>query len=100
MTQLTPTEPNPRGSETSGRLINIMLIIGFTLILLGIITAVLAALLSQTSSTSTGIIIFIGPIPIILGSGTEASLLIFLAAALTILGLATLLLLRRKTLET
>jgi LPXTG-motif cell wall-anchored protein len=100
MSQQALTELNPRGLEASRKLINIMLIIGFTLILFGIITVVLAALLSQTSSTSSGIIIFIGPIPIISGSGPEASLLIFLAAGLTILGLVTLLLLRRKTLET
>ena len=47
--------------------------------------------------TSGGVVILIGPIPIILGNGPESSWLILLASIITAIMLAAFLLTRRKT---
>jgi uncharacterized membrane protein len=52
---------------------------------------------SNPGQFSGGAIILIGPIPIILGSGPYSVALIVLAAALTLVGLMFLLVLRRRS---
>ncbi len=60
----------------SNRLFRI-LIIGFSLIFVGII--ILALALVQIGSGSFGGVIFIGPIPIVFGAGPEANWLIIIS---------------------
>jgi len=61
-----------------------LLLIGVFLMLVGVIL-MMAAFFVSDSDISTGTIIIIGPIPIILGSGPHAFFAIFLAVVLTIL---------------
>jgi uncharacterized membrane protein len=59
------------------------------LILIGILQLAPAQQPTSTSSVAGGLIIFIGPIPIFIGSGTPSSLVIIMAvimAALTVIG--------------
>jgi len=56
---------------------------------------VVASSLLGNGSVSTGVIIFVGPIPIIIGTGVNALLAILLAAVFTILCLIVCFLVRR-----
>ncbi|MCD6537608.1 DUF131 domain-containing protein [Candidatus Bathyarchaeota archaeon] len=68
--------------------------IGFLLIFLGVILMFIAGLTGGTSASS-GLIIFIGPIPIILGAGKYSLLAVILAVILTIFGFILYIFLRR-----
>ena len=72
-----------------------LFLLGFALIFLGIIFLVASSILYGNIKTATGVVIFVGPIPIILGSGPHSFLAILLATTLTILGIAFFLLLRK-----
>jgi uncharacterized membrane protein len=63
-----------------------LLFFGFLLMFVGVLVILASALLSGDANVSGGAIIFVGPIPIILGAGTDAFLAIILAAVLTIIG--------------
>jgi uncharacterized membrane protein len=67
--------------------------------LAGVILMVASFPISE-SDVSTGIIVIIGPIPIIIGTGPHAFFAIFLAAALTILCLILFFFVRRPTQRT
>jgi uncharacterized membrane protein len=71
-----------------------LLLAGFILILSGVILIIASSLLGD-GSVSTGVAIFVGPIPIIIGTGINALLAVFLAAVLTILCLIVFFLMKR-----
>ena len=66
-------------------------------VLAGVIVLVAATFLSGGGSESYGIVIFIGPIPIVIGSGPGAPWLILFAVILASLSIAFLLLMRKKS---
>jgi len=70
--------------------------VGFFLAFTGFIVLIIAAALQGNLSVSGGLIIFIGPIPIILGSGPYSVFAILLAVILTIIGFIVFLLLRKQ----
>ena len=69
-------------------------LIGFLLAFLGMIILMVAGLM-EGMSQSSGIIVFIGPIPIMLGVGKPSLLAIFLAILLTIIGIVLFFIFRR-----
>jgi uncharacterized membrane protein len=73
-----------------------LLILGFSVMILGLVLVAIATVLSQGGSTSFGGIIFIGPLPIVFGAGPRAQWLILFAVILTVLSVITFLALRRK----
>lgn len=70
-------------------------IIGFFTILIGIIILMVAAVLYD-SSANFGAVIFIGPFPIVAGSGPEAPWIVLFAIVLAILSIIIFLVLRRE----
>ena len=70
--------------------------LGFVLMFAGIALMIVAASLYGTSTVTGGAVVFVGPIPIILGVGPYSSLAILLATALTVFGLIFFLTLRKK----
>jgi uncharacterized membrane protein len=60
---------------------------------------VLTAVFCNEGSISFGIIIFIGPFPMVVGAGPEATWMILLATILSILSIVIFLILRRETAE-
>ncbi len=82
--------------ESSSSLLMKLLLLGFAVMFVGIIVIMASALLSGDADVSGGAIIFVGPIPIILGSGTDAFLAIVLAAVLTIIGFIVFFWMRRQ----
>lgn len=75
----------------------VLLVTGFFIFLFGIIISVAATMLSGGGTTSYGLVIFVGPFPIIIGVGSEAKWLIVFATILTILSIALFLLTRKRT---
>lgn len=69
--------------------------LGFFLIFAGTVLLVVAALTYGLPQT-VGLVVFIGPIPIILGAGEYSFLAVVLAVILTILSMAFYILFRRK----
>jgi len=67
---------------------------GFFLIFLGTILLMIAGLIGGISQ-SFGLVVFIGPIPIILGAGEYSLLAVLLAIILTIIGIVLFVILRR-----
>jgi uncharacterized membrane protein len=64
-----------------------VMVTGFFIVFVGIVLMVAAALLSWNGGVSGGAVVFIGPIPIILGSGVFSTPLVILAIVLTVIGL-------------
>ena len=70
--------------------------VGFLLTFIGFIVLIISTVLQENSSVSGGLIIFVGPIPIILGSGPYAVFAILLVVILTIIGFIMFFLLRKQ----
>jgi uncharacterized membrane protein len=73
----------------------LLFIIGFFLILIGIIILMVAAVLSD-GSANFGAFIFIGPFSIVVGVGPEAPWMILFAIILAVLSIIMFLVLRRE----
>jgi len=73
----------------------VMFILGFFIVLLGIVILAVATL-SSGGSASYGGVIFIGPIPIVFGAGPQAAWLILFAIVLAALSIIVFLLTRKR----
>lgn len=71
------------------------LLVGFFLVFIGVVILMIAALIYGLPD-SVGLIVFIGPIPIILGAGEYSLLAIMLAIILTILSITFFMILRKQ----
>jgi len=82
--------------ETGGfqRLL-ILLVIGFSLLLTGAMVLMVAAVLSD-GSANFGAVIFVGPFPIVVGVGPEATWMILFAVILAVLTVLMFFILRRE----
>jgi len=72
-----------------------LFLIGFFLMFVGVVVLIVAAALQGDTSASFASVIFIGPIPIILGAGPHALLALLLAVILTIFGFVVFFWLRK-----
>jgi len=77
----------PQGVLTVAQPFVKLFLLGFLLIFVGMVILIVAAIVHGFPS-SVGLIVFIGPIPVILGAGEYSYLTILLAAILTVLGMA------------
>ena len=87
--------PTPEGGFGSPPSLMKVFLLGFTLMLIGVVTVVIATLL-YGSPDSVGLIVFIGPIPIILGAGEYSFLTIVLALILTAMSVIFFFVLRKQ----
>jgi len=71
-----------------------LFLLSFLLVLLGTIFITIASVLPAT--ISIGVVVFLGPIPIIVGAGPHLVWIILLAFALTILGIVVFFALRKR----
>ncbi len=72
-----------------------LFLLGFALIFVGMIFLIASSILYGNVQTTTGIVILVGPIPIILGTGPYSFFAILLATILTILAIVFFLLIRK-----
>lgn len=70
-------------------------LVGFFLVFIGVVILMIATLIYGLPD-SVGLIVFIGPIPIILGAGKYSFLAIMLAIVLTILSIIFFMILRKQ----
>ena len=87
-------ETEDEGIDLSSRLLAFLLL-GITLIFIGIAVLVVASLVLDGSGSLGGVIL-IGPIPIVFGAGTDAGWLIALSAILTVVSVVLFLVLNRR----
>jgi len=78
------------------RTLFLVLSIGSILVFIGSVIMVLAVALGSSLSGNTGVIIFIGPFPIVLGAGPDANWLILIGIAIAALSLVLFWVMRRK----
>jgi len=90
---LAEEEPE-EGIAVSSRLF-LLLISGVALVFIGIIVLAIASFASG-GSTSTGVVVFIGPFPIAFGSGPEAPLLIIIGIILAVVSIVLFLVMNRR----
>ena len=74
----------------------LVLSIGFVIFFVGVVVMVLAVALGNGGSGSAGIVIFIGPFPIVFGAGPDAVWLILIGIVVAVISLVLFLLMRRK----
>ncbi|MGE5556673.1 MAG: TIGR00304 family membrane protein [Methanocella sp.] len=90
---LSSTDENDGGFLVSRRLLGLM-IIGVSLVFLGVAIVILVTVFS--GSGSVGGVILIGPIPIFFGAGPDSTVLIAIAAVLTIISVLLFLVMNRR----
>lgn len=73
-----------------------LFLFGFLLIVAGVIVIMASAFLSGDVSVSVGGLVFVGPIPVIVGAGPDAFFAIILAAVLTVIGFIVFFWVRRR----
>ena len=87
---------NEQAQESPSSLPTKFFLLSFLLIFAGFIVIMAYALFGGDADVSGGAVIFVGPIPIIIGVGTDAFLAIVLAAVLTIVGFIVFFWMRRQ----
>ena len=87
-------ETEDGGIAVSSRLLA-FLILGVALVLIGIVVLVVVSVVFS-SSTSIGVVIFIGPFPIVFGAGPNAAWLIIIGIILVVLSVVLFLVMRRR----
>lgn len=73
-----------------------LFIVGFFLTLIGIIILIIATMLYGEGSANFVVLIFIGPIPIVVGAGPQAGWMVLLAIILAVLSIIMFLVMRRE----
>lgn len=73
-----------------------LFIVGFFLTLIGIIILIIATILYGEGSANFVALIFIGPIPIVVGAGPQAGWMVLLAIILAVLSIMMFLVMRRE----
>jgi uncharacterized membrane protein len=92
-TRATDSESEPMPLQLSW--LSLLFLVAFAAIFVGILLMSLGSL-SNLSGASSGAIILLGPIPIVLGNGPYSLPLIVLAAGLTVFAVVFFLVLRRR----
>ena len=87
-------ETEDEGITVPSRLVG-FLILGIALVFVGIVVLVVASL-AFSSSESVGVVIFIGPIPIVFGSGPNANWLILIGIILAVLSIVLFLVMNKR----
>jgi uncharacterized membrane protein len=91
---LNEQENEDEGVAVSGRLFG-LLILGIELVFVGIVVLVVVSLFLG-SSRSVGVVVFIGPFPIVFGSGPSVGWLILIGIIITVLSIVIFLVMNRK----
>jgi len=70
--------------------------LGFLLMFAGVVVLVISSLVGGDGAVSGGAVVFVGPIPILIGDGPHGFLAVVLAAVLTIIGFVVFFWMRRR----
>jgi uncharacterized membrane protein len=81
---------------TAGSRFFLLLIMGFVLVFVGIAVILVAAVLSSGGSASAGVVIFIGPFPIVIGAGPDVTWIVLFSIILAVLSIVVFLVMNRR----
>ena len=95
MTSANENRENEEKRSRDSRKIFALFIAGFLLVVAGIAVLMIASVLYGGGQTSFGTVIFIGPIPIVIGAGPGAAWLVLIAILLGVLTIVFLFMMRR-----
>ena len=73
-----------------------LLIAGIVLVFVGIVVILVAAVSYSAGSASTGVVIFVGPFPIVIGAGPDAAWIVLICVILAVLSVAVFLVMNRR----
>ena len=95
------TKEDREAEESSEPLSKFMLLFmaGFALVFFGAIILIVGAAFGGSGSRSVGIVIFIGPFPIVLGAGPDSGWLILIGVIVAALSVVIFVFMRRKMVE-
>jgi uncharacterized membrane protein len=88
-------ETAEEGITVSSRLF-LFLILGFSLVVVGIIVILISTVLYGGGSASAGAVIFIGPFPIVIGAGPDVTWIVLFSIILVVLSVVVFLVMNRK----
>jgi uncharacterized membrane protein len=74
----------------------LLLLTGFVLVVVGVVVVLVAMVLTGSGSVSGGAVIFIGPFPIVIGAGPDATWLVLFGIILSVLSMVVFFVMRRK----
>jgi uncharacterized membrane protein len=74
----------------------LLLISGFVLVFVGIAVILVAAAIYSGGSASGGVVIFIGPFPIVIGAGSDVTLIVLFSIILAVLSVVVFLVMNRR----
>jgi uncharacterized membrane protein len=74
----------------------LLLIVGVVLVFVGVAVVLIAAVLYSGGSASAGVIIFIGPFPIVIGAGPDATWIVLISIILAVLSVVVFLFMNRR----
>ncbi len=83
-------------SMTVSRWFFLLLILGFVLVVVGVALILVAAVFYGGGSASGGMVIFIGPFPIVIGAGPDATWVVLFSTVLAVLSLVMFFVMNRK----
>jgi uncharacterized membrane protein len=83
------------GVTVSGRFF-LLLISGFVLVFVGIAVILIASVFYGGGSASGGVVIFIGPFPIVIGAGPDVTLIVLFSIILAVLSVVVFLVMNRR----
>ena len=83
------------GIPVSSRFL-LLLFLGFILVIVGVAVVLVASVLYGGGSVSGGAVIFIGPFPIVIGAGPDATLIVLFSIILAVLSVVVFLVINRK----
>jgi uncharacterized membrane protein len=94
---MTATEESTGGNDENAvpQKILMLFIAGFFIAFVGIIILMVATLFYGGGSANFGALIFIGPIPIVVGAGPQAAWMVLFALILAVLSIIMFLIMRR-----
>lgn len=74
----------------------LLLIVGVIIVFVGVAVVLIAAVLYSGGSVSAGVIIFIGPFPIVIGAGPDATWIVLVSVILAVLSVIVFLVMNRR----
>ena len=74
----------------------LLLVAGFVLVFVGVAVIFVAAVLSGGGSVGGGVVIFIGPFPIVIGAGPDVTWIVLFSVIIAVLSVVLFLFMRRR----
>jgi uncharacterized membrane protein len=74
----------------------LLLIAGFVIVFVGIAVILVAAVFYGSGSASAGVVIFIGPFPIVIGAGPDVTWIVLFSIILAVLSVVVFLVMNRR----